>query len=139
MKSVPETLRCTVSRFNAPGVSSPLFAPPQQNYSLSVVSLGVGLVEALTLEWSSGVTEPGADPVILGRLLTSAYRAQAETGDLVIAFSPTSSVTLSNVSDAIAQSVPQVAARRFPFVSHYDLLKSPVEGAFFDPDDFVER
>ncbi len=53
--------------------------------------------------------------------------------------SNTSSVTLTLPSYADLTKVPSTAARRFPFVTHLDLLASPEEGTFFDPDDFVDR
>lgn len=138
-----ESLHDRQDRFTAPGVSSILFAPPQQNYSLSAVSMTMSLVDALALEWFSGVNEVIAEPRLLGSWLTNTYEKHGRNPDSVtLSISPTgatSSVTLATCSETTLRAVPSISTRRFPFVNHYDLLKSPVEGLFFDPDDFVER
>lgn len=128
------------ARLAAPGVSSVLFAPSSHNYSLSAVTSGISLVDAIVLECFSGLEQqPTAHAWQVGRRLADFYEGCPNISDTsYLGLIPTSSVTMTLLGGTalITQPVP---LRQFPFVTHSNLLASPVEGTFFDPDDFVER
>lgn len=135
-----ESLTHEQTRFPAAGVASIIFAPPLKNYGLSAVTTSIPLMDAIALEWFSVCEEPLAGTEILDRWLTNTYRERVKITDRVAEYlqaMPTSSVTITfrvNVNMATP-----VRARRFPFIEHFDLLKSPAEGTYIDPDDFIER
>ena len=134
---------CREDRFAAPSVSSIIFAPPQQNSFVSTVTIGVPLLDAFALECLTGFDESATEAKIIGSWLRGTYELRNSVATYSAEYyqqaSNTSSVTLTLPSYADLTKVPSTAARRFPFVTHLDLLASPEEGTFFDPDDFVDR
>jgi hypothetical protein len=140
---VPERQQCNENRFGAPGITSVIFAPPQQNYSLSLVTMRVPLLDALALECLSGLDESTTEAKIVENWLRDTRERGTKTPDYLTEYfqdaMSTSSVTLTLHRGAASNEPSPIATRHFPFVSHYDLLTAPTEGTFFDPDDFVDR
>jgi hypothetical protein len=138
-----ESQHCSEDRFAAPGVSSIIFAPPQQNSYVSIVTIGVPLLDAFALECLTGFDESATEATIVGNWLRGTYEhrnsAATHSTEYYQQALNTSSFTLTLSNYAGLTKVPSTAARRFPFMTHLDLLTSPAEGTFFDPDDFVER
>ena len=129
---------CSEDRFAASGISSIIFAPPQQNSYLYVVTTGVSLLNAVALECIASFDESAMAARTFGNWLTNASGQRNDFFNSTTEYiqQPTSSVTQTLPTHTDATEIPSIAARRFPFVTHSDLVTSPVEGTFFDPDDF---
>ena len=138
-----ESQHCSDDRFGGSGISSIIFAPPQQNSYLSIVTSGVPLLDALAFECLTTFDESISDALIVGSWLRDTYGQRNNvlnySADYLQQTMGTSSVTLTLLSYPNVTKGPSITARRFPFGAHLDLLTSPVEGTFFDPDDFVDR
>ena len=127
---MPESHRSIDEASTVPGIASIIFAPAQLNYTLSVVTMRMQLWDAFAQEYSSG----------LGRFVLTTTVPGSTTKDMSENFQRGTSSITQTISSPMGPAEGQiVAARQFPFVRHYDFLSSPVEGIFFDPDDFVDR
>ena len=138
---MPEGQYCSEDRFAASGISSIIFAPPQQNSYLYVVTAGVSLLNAVALECIASLDESAIAARTFGNWLTNASGQRNDVFNSSAEYiqQPTSSLTQMLPTHSDPTEISSIAARRFPFVTHLDLVTLPVEGTFFDPDDFVER
>jgi hypothetical protein len=138
-----ETQHCNEDQFASGGIASIIFAPPQQNSYLSIVTLHLPLLDAIALECLTSLDESIENARTFRTWLKDTYGQQNDTSSWVAEYfhqaTTTSSVTLTLPSQAEIMKTSQVGARRFPFGTHLDLSSSPSEGTFFDPDDFVDR
>ena len=140
---MPDAQDSRVERFSAPSVSTVIFAPRSQNYSLSAVSGRASLLEALALECLASIEEfmTRFDAASnWKKTMPASLRLASEClSNLSVKIGYTTSVTLTLPTEVEQEAREPVAARAFPFITHHDFLTAPVEGLFFDPDDFVER
>ncbi len=123
-----------------PAVSTVIFSPRAQNYTLLSVSTQERLSEAIALECLVNIDES-----FKRKIFENMRRAVNDNPVLIADYLRTYfqtayiAVTPTLPSDVIVEKFGEVPPRTFPFCSHLNLLSSPVEGMLFDPDDFFER
>ena len=127
-------------RLAAPSVASVIFAPRPENYTLLSVSTRQRMSEAIALECFVQL-----DDSVRRRIFDNLRRVVwSDPGVLVdclheYANTACTTATLTLPADVVPGQIEAVPARTFPFATHLNLLDSPTEGVFFDPDDFIER
>lgn len=128
------------TRLSAPSVVSVIFAPRSDNYTLLSVSTRQRVSEAIALECCVQPDERVRRRVFenLRRIVSSEPQVVADYLREYLNTSYTTAILTLPTEIAIGQ-LDAVPARTFPFSTHLNLLSSPEEGLFFDPDDFAER
>lgn len=120
------------------GLISLIYAPRPQNNTLALFGRNERLLDALTRAFIPPQS-PATNPEEMRKLGRAAAKLLAWHARNYQETSFTIASTITLPSDISASEVEQVPFRTFPFINHLDLLASPEEGLFFDPDDYVER
>jgi len=129
----------TRERLSIPSVASIIFAPKPANYNLLSVSAKASTPEAI-FEF---FVQPGE--TLTRRIRENIRRAVFDNPGIILdcfrEYGSNSCATIiqtlpTDFASALAEQVP---ARTFPFATHLNLLASPEEGWFFDPDALLER
>ena len=125
-------------RLSDPSITSVIFAPRPQNYTLSCVSAKDDPLEALGLEFWMNPEEIRAQSLLASLRWTKLERMISDC--LTDFFRGTlSQVAIALPGEVVITGPRIIPERTFPFASHLDLLGETIEGVFINPDDYVNH